>query len=170
MLKSRTGRADKSNDGGEVRVECNEMQSRTKCIDCIMQRNAITRKMHRMHMQRNAITRTMHRMHMQRNAITRKMHRMLQCSCNAGDASECKNALHGQNPHAFHSWARTFETNIEALKPSQRMLESRMYFKEKWDGDIPEVKERLMEGIEPMEVKWLDKNLEEQAGIIRGCQ
>ena len=74
------------------------------------------------------------------------------------------------SPWLFHSWARTFETNIEALKPSQRMLESRMYFKEKWDGDIPEVKERLMEGIEPMEVKWLDKNLEEQAGIIRSCQ
>ena len=70
------------------------------------------------------------------------------------------------SPLLFHLWARTFETNVEALKPSQRMLESRMYFKEKWDGDIPEVKARLMEGIELMEVRWLDKNLEEQSGII----
>ncbi|KKN62427.1 hypothetical protein LCGC14_0512240 [marine sediment metagenome] len=70
------------------------------------------------------------------------------------------------HPRLFHLWARTFETNVEALKPSQRMLESRMYFKQKWDGDIPEVKARLMEGIEPMEVKWLDENLEEQSGIL----
>ncbi len=70
------------------------------------------------------------------------------------------------HPRLFHLWARTFETNLEALKPSQRMLESRMYFKKKWGGDIPEVKERLMEGIEPMKVKWLDENLDEQSGIL----
>lgn len=70
------------------------------------------------------------------------------------------------SPFLLHLWARTFETNIETLNPSQRMLSSRMYFKKKWDGDIPEVKARLMEGIEPMEVKWLDKNMEEQSGII----
>ena len=66
-----------------------------ECIECIMQRNAITRKMHRMHMQRNA--------------ITRKMHRMLQCSCNAGDACECRKCTAwAKTTHAFLGKNHTF--------------------------------------------------------------
>lgn len=68
--------------------------------------------------------------------------------------------------YLYHSWGKTFSENTEFLKPSIRMVKSRMYFKEKWGGDIPEIKVRLMERIEPMEVKWLDKNLEEQSGIM----
>ncbi len=69
-------------------------------------------------------------------------------------------------PGLWHIWGHTFGHHHEKLKPSQRMLQSSMYFKEKWGGDIPEVKGRLMEGIAPTEVKWLDKQLEERSGMI----
>ena len=80
------------------------MQSRAKCnecIYCIMQRNAITREMHRMHMQRNAIS---------------------ECSCNAvvmqAVHANAKNAMHGQKPHAF--WARTTLFPPRALPRERR--------------------------------------------------
>ena len=50
-----------------------EMQLPTECI---MQRNAITRKMQKMQMQPNANTRKMQKMQMQPNANTRKMQKM----------------------------------------------------------------------------------------------
>jgi len=69
-------------------------------------------------------------------------------------------------PYLYHLWGKTFAENPEILKPSVRMNKSRLYYKDKWDGDTNETHPRFMGKIEPVEVTWLDDNLEPQKAVI----
>jgi GT2 family glycosyltransferase len=69
-------------------------------------------------------------------------------------------------PYLYHLWGQTFAENPTILKPQIRMNQSRMYYKEKWNGDIDYTHPKFMNKIKPVEVTWLDENLEPQKAVI----